>query len=70
MSETISCRPWTDLAASVLRVRAIECAEPGGVSRIEPARLRMAEDWIRRQRIAWEDHLDRLGEYLADKPHP
>ncbi len=38
--------------------------------RIEPAGLRMAEDWIRRQRIAWEDCLDRLGEYLADKPHP
>ncbi len=38
--------------------------------RIEPAGLRLAEDWIRRQRIAWEDRLDRLGEYLADEPHP
>lgn len=38
--------------------------------RIEPAGLRMAEDWIRRQRIAWEDRLDRLGDYLADKPNP
>jgi DNA-binding transcriptional ArsR family regulator len=38
--------------------------------RIEPAGLRMAEDWIRRQRTAWEDRLDRLGDYLAEKPNP
>lgn len=38
--------------------------------RIEPAGLRMAEDWIRRQRTAWEDRLDRLGDYLAEQPNP
>ena len=38
--------------------------------RIEPAGLSMAEDWIRRQRTAWEDRLDCLGDYLAEKPNP
>src|SRR5947209_10536013 len=36
---------------------------------IEPAGLRTAEDWIRRQRTTWEDRLDELGEYLAEGPH-
>jgi DNA-binding transcriptional ArsR family regulator len=36
--------------------------------RIEPAVLRLAEDWIGRQRTAWEQRLDRLGEYLASEP--
>lgn len=35
---------------------------------LEPAGLRMAEDWLRGQRIAWEGRLDRLGDYLADDP--
>ena len=38
--------------------------------RIEPAALRMAEDWLRRQRTAWEQRLGRLGEYLAEQPDP
>jgi DNA-binding transcriptional ArsR family regulator len=38
--------------------------------RIEPGTLRLAEDWISRQRTAWEQRLDRLGEYLADEPDP
>ena len=37
---------------------------------IEPAGLRTAEDWIRRQRTTWEDRLDELGEYLAEEPNP
>jgi DNA-binding transcriptional ArsR family regulator len=37
---------------------------------IEPAVLRTAEDWIRQQRTAWEDRLDRLGDYLAEHPEP
>lgn len=37
---------------------------------IEPATLRMAEEWLGRQRIAWEQRLGRLGEYLADEPDP
>jgi len=36
---------------------------------IEPAGLRMAEDWIRRQRTTWEERLDRLGDYLAGQPN-
>ena len=35
---------------------------------IEPAALRTAEDWIARQRSAWERRLDRLGDYLAEDP--
>ncbi len=38
--------------------------------RIEPAALRMAEDWLSRQRTTWERRLDRLGEYLAEQPDP
>jgi DNA-binding transcriptional ArsR family regulator len=32
---------------------------------IEPAALRAAEGWIAERRTAWEERLDRLGEYLA-----
>lgn len=35
---------------------------------IEPAALRMAEDWIGAQRTAWERRLDGLGDYLAEHP--
>ena len=35
---------------------------------IEPAALRAAEAWIASQRTAWERRLDRLGEYLAERP--
>ncbi len=38
--------------------------------RIEPGALRLAEDWISRQRTVWEQRLDRLGEYLSDEPDP
>jgi DNA-binding transcriptional ArsR family regulator len=34
--------------------------------RIEPAVLRLAENWIGRQRTAWELNLDRLGDFLQD----
>jgi DNA-binding transcriptional ArsR family regulator len=37
---------------------------------IEPGALRAAEDWICRQRTAWETRLDRLGEFLAENPGP
>jgi DNA-binding transcriptional ArsR family regulator len=33
---------------------------------VEPAALRMAEGWLGRQRTAWENHLDRLGDYLTE----
>lgn len=32
---------------------------------VEPAALRFAEDWVVRQRTAWENRLDRLGDHLA-----
>ena len=38
--------------------------------RIEPAALRMAEEWLSHQRTAWEQRLGRLGEYLAEEPRP
>jgi DNA-binding transcriptional ArsR family regulator len=34
---------------------------------IEPAALRAAERWIADRRTAWEQSLDRLGEYLAEQ---
>ena len=34
----------------------------------EPAALRTAEGWISERRTAWEQRLDRLGEYLAEHP--
>ena len=37
---------------------------------VEPGSLRAAENWISRQRTAWEDRLDRLGGYLAEQPDP
>jgi DNA-binding transcriptional ArsR family regulator len=33
---------------------------------LEPAGLRLAEDWLRGQRTGWERRLDRLGEHLAE----
>jgi DNA-binding transcriptional ArsR family regulator len=34
--------------------------------RLAPERLRLAEDWLARQRAAWERRLDQLDEYLID----
>ncbi|SEF17729.1 ArsR/SmtB family transcription factor [Jiangella alba] len=34
---------------------------------IDPAGLRNAEAWLRRQRTAWEHRLDRLGAVLDDQ---
>ncbi|MGW5359501.1 ArsR/SmtB family transcription factor [Actinopolymorpha pittospori] len=34
---------------------------------LEPAGLRMAEEWLRGQRTAWENRLDRLGALLAEE---
>jgi DNA-binding transcriptional ArsR family regulator len=36
---------------------------------IEPDALRAAEAWIAQQRTAWENRLDRLGDYLAGPDH-
>jgi DNA-binding transcriptional ArsR family regulator len=33
---------------------------------VEPKALRAAERWISERRAAWEESLDRLGEYLAE----
>jgi DNA-binding transcriptional ArsR family regulator len=35
--------------------------------RIEPAVLRSAENWLSHQRTAWEQGLDRLGDFLAEQ---
>src|SRR5277367_4178179 len=37
---------------------------------IEPVALRAAERWVAERRTAWERSLDRLGEFLAQQPHP
>jgi DNA-binding transcriptional ArsR family regulator len=34
--------------------------------RLAPRRLRLAEDWISRQRDLWERRLDQLDEYLVE----
>ena len=36
--------------------------------RIEPGALSRAEQWIHERRTAWEQRLDRLGDYLAANP--
>jgi DNA-binding transcriptional ArsR family regulator len=38
--------------------------------RIDPAALKTAEDWITERRKSWDRRLDRLGDYLAENPHP
>ena len=35
---------------------------------IEPAALRMAEQWISERQTSWERRLDRLGDLLAEHP--
>ncbi|HEY4024142.1 MAG TPA: metalloregulator ArsR/SmtB family transcription factor [Pseudonocardiaceae bacterium] len=35
---------------------------------LEPAGLRMVEDWLGHQRTDWEHHLDSLGDLLAEQP--
>jgi DNA-binding transcriptional ArsR family regulator len=35
---------------------------------VEAKALGGAEDWIAQRRKSWEQHLDRLGEYLAEHP--
>jgi DNA-binding transcriptional ArsR family regulator len=35
--------------------------------RIEPKVLSTAEQWINQRRAMWEQHLDRLAEYLAEQ---
>jgi DNA-binding transcriptional ArsR family regulator len=35
------------------------------VCEMEPSGLGLVEQWIAERKVAWEAHLDRLGEYLA-----
>lgn len=35
--------------------------------RLEPAALRLAEQWIAERRAGWEQRLDRLGDVLAEQ---
>lgn len=58
---------------AVLEASGLVRSEKAGrvrTCRIEPGALRLAEDWISGRRTAWEQRLDRLGEYLADEPDP
>lgn len=72
-------RPLTmSLAAVVQHLQVLEASglvrsEKVGRVRtchVEPAGLRTAEDWLHRQLTSWEEHLDRLGDYLAEEPDP
>src|SRR5271165_1119093 len=69
------------LAAVVQHVQVLEAcglvtSEKVGrtrTCRIQPARLRSAEEWITQRRSAWERRLDRLGDLLdedSDDPTP
>ena len=71
-------RPLSVSLAAV--IQHLQVLEAGGLVRsekvgrvrtchIEPAGLRLAEDWIRKQRTVWEERLDQLGEYLAEEPN-
>jgi DNA-binding transcriptional ArsR family regulator len=54
---------------AVLEASGLVRSEKAGrvrTCRIEPARLRTAEEWISRRRATWERRLDRLGEILAE----
>ena len=33
---------------------------------LAPKRLRVSEDWLSRQRVLWEQRLDRLDSYLIE----
>jgi len=55
----------------VLESRSLVRSEHAGRVRtcwIDPAMLRVAEDWITARRTAWEQRLDKLGEFLAQQP--
>ncbi|SEC83064.1 DNA-binding transcriptional regulator, ArsR family [Amycolatopsis tolypomycina] len=64
------------LAAVVQHLQVLEAAgivrsdKVGRVRtcRVEPAVLRAGEQWLERQRTAWESKLDRLGDFLAEPP--
>lgn len=72
-------RPFTmSLSAVMQHLQVLEAcglvrSEKVGRTRtchIEPDALRTAEDWIGRQRTAWEHRLDQLGDYLTEHPEP
>lgn len=64
------------LAAVVQHVQVLEASGLVGTEKvgrvrtchIEPAALRLAEQWIGARRTSWERNLDRLGDYLANHP--
>ncbi|ACG78382.1 transcriptional regulator, ArsR family [Phenylobacterium zucineum HLK1] len=56
---------------AVLEAAGVVASEKVGrvrTCRIEPAALSRAEQWIHARRTAWEQRLDRLGDYLAANP--
>ncbi len=67
-----------DMSLSAI-VQHLKVLEAGGLVRtqkvgrvrtcqIEPKALRMAEAWISERRTLWEQHFDRLEQYLAANP--
>lgn len=56
---------------AILETAGVVASEKVGrvrTCRIEPGALSRAEQWIHERRIAWEQRLDRLGDYLAATP--
>ena len=56
---------------AVLEAAGVVASEKVGrvrTCRIEPAALSRAEQWIHARRTAWEQRLDRLGDYLTANP--
>lgn len=56
---------------AVLEAAGVVASEKVGrvrTCRIEPGALSLAETWIHERRTAWEQRLDRLGDYLAANP--
>jgi DNA-binding transcriptional ArsR family regulator len=57
----------------VLESCGVVCSDKVGrvrTCRVEPGALREAEDWLTGQRAAWEQRLDRLGDYLQEDSGP
>lgn len=53
----------------VLEGCGLVCSEKTGrvrTYRLVPKRLRIAEDWLAKQRVLWERRLDRLDAYLIE----
>ena len=48
-------------------VQHLQVLEASGLIRTEPQTMQAVEGWIAQRRRSWEQHFDRLGEYLAEQ---